>query len=208
MKSLHQLPSEMIFLILSHLNISNTLLLIQTCKGLQNQILAWNGWRHIKLFRSLNLSSKEIEMINNRLFLLLKRTTIPLLSFDVNGVSHFDDDDLNLLEEFTPTLVSVDLRNASRLSERALACFFSASCPDCPICQPSHSHVALKDAKHLKPLKELNLSNLPSLTDSILGLIGERCSHLEKLDIGQLRDYRFSEEGIRAFCVVWSHSKR
>ncbi|KAJ3345661.1 hypothetical protein HDU91_007284 [Kappamyces sp. JEL0680] len=214
--SLGDLPNEIVYLVLDYLHTPTILALLRLCRGMQTRLTFWPGWSHIQLAKS---SAKDSRTLVCQMFALLPRLNVPVLSFVLNHFDDFGDRHLRQLQPFASSLQLLDLRGASRLSERALCEFFSTACANCPLCQTEPGPAARPDSAkattlldtpdgsrvHTKPLKALTLSNLPALTDAVLGLIGSRCSKLEKLDIGQLRDYRFTDDGLRSFCKVRRH---
>jgi hypothetical protein len=117
--------------------------------------------------------------------------TPSLLGFSANGNTEFRDTHLQHLQKNCAQLKSLDLRQ-TKITSAEMIDFLSTHCGNqCARCDGDQTSL------HTKRLRRLNVSDKPSMDDSVLKCIGERCPELHELDLGQLRTYRFTDQGIQ-----------
>lgn len=204
------LPAEIVFCIADFIgvdpNIESILCLMQVNKRLRILLFHWKGFSALRMVRR---SRPGASTIINRLFkFVIPNLKVNVYRFDANGYPEFKDWHLRSLSATTPSLESLDLRGCNRLTEECMIEYFQTACPNCPACfgvEGSSSSGYSADttnkegqSHHIKPLKQLILSYIPRVTNRVLAVIGERCSNLELLNIGQLRYYKFDDDGIKA----------
>ena len=203
------LPAEIIFCVADFIgvdpNIESILCLMQVSKRLRILLLHWKGFSALRMVRR---SRPGASTTINRLFkFVIPNLKVNVYRFDANGYPEFKDWHLRSLAATTPSLEYLDLRGCNRLTEECMIEYFQTACPDCPACfgvEGSRSNSSgdgahtNKGVHHIKPLKQLILSYIPRVTNRVLAVIGERCSNLELLNLGQLRYYKFDDDGIKA----------
>lgn len=196
MISLSDLPPEILHNIFDCLPLNQFVGLMQVNKLFRMSVLDWTGWRKVSLPRSIRANNIEMDKSLKIVSFIIPKINTFISWFDANGLSAFGDKHLEFLHRFVSRLQYLNLSSCSKISEQGLIDFFKISDPNCLAC-----NICDNNSPHSKPLKELILYDLPSLTDQVLFLIGDRCNQLEKLEISQFRDYRFSDEGLLNFSL-------